>query len=694
MKKNRQLFYYLLIVLSSFSNKLYADENKHALIIAIGDYDRSETGWGPISSENDIPLIKSALIGQGFEEKNIAILQDENADKAGIIEALKILLESVSRGDYVVVHYSGHGQQISDDNNDEIDGLDEALVTINAPSLYEASANYKGEEHLRDEEFGELIDQLCVKAGSNGQVLVILDSCHSGTGTRGIAKVRGGKEAFIIPGQNKMNKDAIEDGTGMNLSSVNSRGNDKNMAPFILFAGAKFDELNYETKDENGNGVGSLSFAVAKAFSEINTNSTYASVFARILEIMAEIAPNQTPMIEGDFNYKIFNGDVVEQVYYYKIEKVIDENKIQINGGNITGISKGDKIGLYKNGTPSIDNETAFISGIVSETNNFSATVKFESKHHVTNLKSYWVFIEEYNLEGLYFGIYIEQLNADLTAILSERLNNINNLSSIVKNKADADILITSVTEKGKVNPLGSNVIYVKSMQTGSIIREIKLDKPNNEVSSDITKTVKQYTQGMFIKSLEINDENYKVEIEFIPVLPAFDNSGNPKTDEYGNYIINDTLDIEDFTIDGNIEFKETDIVMIKLINTGKLDAYFSIIDIQPDGIINSFYPLGIIQPQECFVEAGRSYIPRNFMIIGFYPPYGKEVIKVFANAKVIDLNPIITTRGDGTRQISNSLGALMKSSYQTRGAAPKTGSVSTKDTGSTIMYPFIIKEK
>lgn len=695
MKKTTLLLLtFSLIIINAFSLKLFAESNKHALIIAIGNYDRAATGWSPISSANDIPLIKAALTGQGFKEENIAILQDKDADKAGIIEAFNSLLKSVKKGDYVVVHYSGHGQQISDDNGDEIDGLDEALVTINAPSSYKAGKDYKGEEHFRDEEFGELIDELRAKVGKDGQVLVILDSCHSGTGTRGGAKVRGGEGPFIIPGQSEINKEAKEEGSGMRESSVKSRGNDDNLAPFVLFAGAKFDELNYETKDENGNGVGSLSFAVAKAFSEINTNSTYSSVFARILEIMAEIAPKQTPMIEGDINYKVFNGDVVEQEYYYEIEKVIDKTKITINGGNVTGISKGDKIGLYDIGTSSIDEETPVMSGIVSETNNFNATVEFSTEHNVTNLKSYWVFIEEYNLENSYMGIYIEDIDTDLNEILLPKLEDINNLTNIVDDKESADILITSKRQKNKKNSRGSNSIYVKSMQTGSVIQEVKLDKSKEEVSKDIAKTVKDYTQGMFIKSLEMSDANYKVEIEFIPVIPVYNDSGNPKEDKHGNFIIKDTLNIEDFMVDGNIEFKETDIVMIKIINTGKLDSYFSIIDIQPDGVINTFYPTGNIKPQECFVETGKSYIPRGFIINGFGEPFGKEVIKVFANAKVIDLSPIITERGVGTRGVSNSLGALMNSSYQTRGPKAKTGSVSNKDTGSTIMYPFTIKEK
>ena len=522
----------IFFFLNSFSTKLYADSppNKHALIIAIGDYSKANKGWGSISSENDVPLIKTMLINQGFEEINIALLQDADADKNGILSAFKTLINNVSEGDYVVVHYSGHGQQISDNNGDEIDGLDETLVTFNAPGSYKMKPGYKGEEHLRDEELGEQINILRSKVGKTGQVVIILDSCHSGTGTRGDANIRGGKEPLIIPGQHIINNDAKKDeGFGISESISQSRGSDDKKAPYILFAGAKFDELNYETFDENGNGVGSLSFAISKAFSEVEENSTYQTVFARILEIMEEVAPHQTPMIEGDINYKIFNGDIVEQEYYYGIEKIISDTTIQINGGNVTGISKGDRIGFYKSGTASMDNAEAVISGTVLETTNFNAVVKFESDHNIKNKRSHWAFLESCNLEQSYSNIYLEEIDADLKSSIFDKLKDINNISNITNNKENADILITSINPKTKSDEKdtrGSSKLYITSAVSGFVIKEIKLNETKDEIIENISKVIKNYTQAKFIKDIKLKDEDYKIEVEFIPVSPELDSYG------------------------------------------------------------------------------------------------------------------------------------------------------------------------
>ena len=110
MKKT--IYFLVLLVLFIFSSNVFA--KKHALIIAIGDYP-ANSGWGTISSVNDVPLIKQTLLTQGFNEENITVLINERATYQNIIEALKTLQSKIAPGDIIVVHYSGHGQQIADD---------------------------------------------------------------------------------------------------------------------------------------------------------------------------------------------------------------------------------------------------------------------------------------------------------------------------------------------------------------------------------------------------------------------------------------------------------------------------------------------------------------------------------------------------------------------------------------------------
>ena len=76
-----------ILIWSLFSLAAFAQEpNKIALIVAISKYPAS-SGWGELSSSNDIQLIKDALIRQGFKEPNIKVLSDKEATLQGMKDA-------------------------------------------------------------------------------------------------------------------------------------------------------------------------------------------------------------------------------------------------------------------------------------------------------------------------------------------------------------------------------------------------------------------------------------------------------------------------------------------------------------------------------------------------------------------------------------------------------------------------------
>jgi hypothetical protein len=141
--------YCLRIVCLAFHISGYAAE-KRALIVAISEYPK-HSGWNSIHADNDLKILIPALEKQGFMKKNILILQNEQASKSGIIQAFNLLNEKSQRNDSVFIHFSCHGQQMENDNDDEADGLDESLILYDAKMHYD-SIRYKGENHLRDDE--------------------------------------------------------------------------------------------------------------------------------------------------------------------------------------------------------------------------------------------------------------------------------------------------------------------------------------------------------------------------------------------------------------------------------------------------------------------------------------------------------------------------------------------------------------
>jgi len=652
---------------------LLAEPVKRALIIAIGDYPDS-LGWGKISSTNDVPLIKRALEGQGFKEHYITLITDKKATKTGIVNAMNTLIRSSGKGDIVVIHYSGHGQQISDDNGDEIDKLDETLVSWDAPAYY--NTGYTGEKHLRDDEFGELISALRLKLGTDGQVLVFMDSCHSGTGTRGekpAVRVRGGKDPLIIPELESVlpgSLTKVEKGFGMSEAPMGTRGTGGDIALMVLFAGASFNELNYETLDEKGNGVGSLSYSITKVFTEMDEGMTYRTLFNKVHASMSTVAPRQTPMLEGDIDYKVFNGTVVEQEPYFSITDILNEKEIRIDGGKIMNLAIGDIMGLFPAGTSSITGIQPAMTGKIISTENFTSIVQFENNHNIKNLLNYWIFTTEQNFENRKIGISIKSFT-DKT-IENHIREGLTGLSLIAQDEIKPDLVIGESAKKIIVKTAADDLIYEEIPST------------NPESIDQIILSVKRYAQSKFIRELQLDDPEYRVEIRFVPVKAKYEN---------GKIKVMDTLDFSVYLKDDPVPtFTEKDQFMIEVSNTGNRSAYFNIIDIQPDGYINPVVPAPGKDGKEYIIKKGQAYIVPDVLLDGFYEPYGTEIFKVFASKEPLNLSPIINSRGIGTRGSSNPLEAILQDTYQnTRGPKVKVSSMPSESSGSTFEFIFRI---
>jgi len=63
----------------------------------------------------------------GFGTADIKTLLDTQATKKNMQAGIKALITGASKGDTLVLHYSGHGANVPDKNGDEADGRDEIL---------------------------------------------------------------------------------------------------------------------------------------------------------------------------------------------------------------------------------------------------------------------------------------------------------------------------------------------------------------------------------------------------------------------------------------------------------------------------------------------------------------------------------------------------------------------------------------
>jgi hypothetical protein len=129
---------------------------------------------------NDVTNIRDVLLKYfNFSREDIRILTDERATKKNIISRLQWLVDNAKKGDSLLFHFSGHGSQIVDRDGDELkDGKDEILC----PHDMDWDGTF-----LADDELRKIFSGL--PGGVNLEV--ILDSCHSGTGTREMLGISG-----------------------------------------------------------------------------------------------------------------------------------------------------------------------------------------------------------------------------------------------------------------------------------------------------------------------------------------------------------------------------------------------------------------------------------------------------------------------------------------------------------------------
>ena len=141
---------------------------RRALCVGIDEYAPPNTLGGCV---NDTVVWRKVLSDQKFE---VDSLTNRQATHANIVEKLRRLVTESKSGDILVFQYSGHGTQVRDDDGDEDDGEDEALVPVD----FETGA------FLIDDDIRAIFNLL--PPGVN--LTAFIDCCHSGTITRMIGR--------------------------------------------------------------------------------------------------------------------------------------------------------------------------------------------------------------------------------------------------------------------------------------------------------------------------------------------------------------------------------------------------------------------------------------------------------------------------------------------------------------------------
>ena len=141
---------------------------KLALCIGINDYPGTDMDLG--GCVNDARDWAAEFTGRGYQVRQ---LLNADATKQAMHAAMAALIDSAAPGDTVAITFSGHGTYVfnTDPDEDEPDGYDEALCPHDVATTGEP---------LTDDE----IHALLARRAPGVRLLLIADSCHSGTVSR------------------------------------------------------------------------------------------------------------------------------------------------------------------------------------------------------------------------------------------------------------------------------------------------------------------------------------------------------------------------------------------------------------------------------------------------------------------------------------------------------------------------------
>jgi hypothetical protein len=247
-----------------------------ALCIGINDYPGTDNDLS--GCVNDAHDWAEELQRRGF---TVSQLIDKDARRAAIIKALGELIDGAANGDSLVITYSGHGTWVPDASGDEPDGRDEALCPHDLAS--------KGP--LLDDD----LHTLFARRAAGVRIVLISDSCHSGSVTRG-------EEADIDPGMPRVRfmppqcwmKGPLPRAA---LRDAAPRGGFTRAGGDLLLAGCQDEEYSWDTSFR-GRPNGAFTYYALKSLHEANPGN-YQQWFDAIRKYLPSTRLPQSPQLFG-----------------------------------------------------------------------------------------------------------------------------------------------------------------------------------------------------------------------------------------------------------------------------------------------------------------------------------------------------------------------------------------------------------
>ncbi len=324
---------------------------KFALFVAVNDYPLlgdEATLHGPA---NDADLMSRYLLATpelGFSRERVTILAnggiaaDGEPTRQEIGDRLEALVRTVSAGDFVYIHFAGHGsRQRARDPRTEPDGLDEIFL----PSDTGPAEDGTYPNALVDDDLGAALDAIRARGAF---VFILFDSCHSSTATRASGAEPEGTQYRWLPepyepGEVPGAADAAA--REATLAAGESKGDAGGLVAFYAAQTIeKTPEMPLPRDGEQATTYGLFSYTMLSVLAK-NPGITYRELAQGILHrYAAGNFTKPTPLFEGELDRVVFGE--TDRAPRLAWPVAVDGGKARIAAGALQGLERGAILAL------------------------------------------------------------------------------------------------------------------------------------------------------------------------------------------------------------------------------------------------------------------------------------------------------------------------------------------------------------
>ena len=213
--------------------------------------------------------------------RDISSVTDNDATTENIRDLLGWAKSGPAAGDLVIFQYSGHGSQVPDLNDEEADKLDEIICPVDLDW---------DTKMITDDE----LNDWATSFPPDVKVIVILDSCHSGTGTRNPHMLGGRSVRFLPPPEEVQAR-----GRGRKNLHGFCRGSvHKVDMKHLLMAGCKSTQYSYDAWFD-GRANGAFSYFATYLLKRQPKRRPIKNIHRRAVRRLRRNGYDQKPQLEG-----------------------------------------------------------------------------------------------------------------------------------------------------------------------------------------------------------------------------------------------------------------------------------------------------------------------------------------------------------------------------------------------------------